>query len=194
MKRSLQILRAAVGILSLLLCLAIAIFWIRSYFIGDRFLTYETRDSDDSSSRPIISLDIGCGGLSFMYTSWHAAPSPFPNKRYVSSEYRTGQPEYPSREWQFARGRSPFGFAFHHHAGGSLSEMYQFSEFGVIAPFWSLFLLVLLFALPWLKHRYRIFRHPKPGHCPNCNYDLRASPAICPECGHSITNLTPTPP
>src|SRR5688572_17589675 len=179
MKRFLQILRAAAGILSLLLCTAIAIFWIRSYFVGDHFFTYETRDSDDSASRPIISLEIGGGGLSFMYTSWDAAPSPFPNKRYVSSQYRTGPPEYPSREWQ-SRDRSPFGFAYHHYAGG-LSEMYQFSEFGLIAPFWSLFLLTLLFALPWLKHRYRIFRHRKPGHCPTCNYDIRATPDRCPE-------------
>jgi hypothetical protein len=32
---------------------------------------------------------------------------------------------------------------------------------------------------------WRQFR--RPGHCPNCGYDLRASPTRCPECGHAVS-------
>jgi hypothetical protein len=30
---------------------------------------------------------------------------------------------------------------------------------------------------------YDIRRHPSPGHCPACGYDLRPTPDGCPECG-----------
>ncbi len=36
----------------------------------------------------------------------------------------------------------------------------------------------------WLNQRYNPkHRRRREGRCPNCGYDMRASPARCPECG-----------
>jgi hypothetical protein len=58
-------------------------------------------------------------------------------------------------------------------------------------PHW---LMTLVTALPvaftlimFLIHRKR----RRPGHCPTCGYDLRATPDRCPECGTHISTMAP---
>jgi hypothetical protein len=52
----------------------------------------------------------------------------------------------------------------------------------IVVPHW--FLATLTAVLPALRlSACRRARHPAPGHCPNCGYDLRATPDRCPECG-----------
>jgi hypothetical protein len=65
---------------------------------------------------------------------------------------------------------------------------YQDSDVIVIVfrlPWWLICLVTSIApAVWWLKHKRR--KREFPGHCPNCNYDLRATPDGCPECRQVI--------
>ena len=59
----------------------------------------------------------------------------------------------------------------------------------LVLPYW---LITLTSAAPllligWRQWRNRAARRIAAGHCPACNYDLRATPGRCPECGTVTT-------
>lgn len=54
-------------------------------------------------------------------------------------------------------------------------------------PHWIFTLSLAVTSALALTPILRACRKPKPGHCPHCNYDLRATPTRCPECGATIS-------
>ena len=50
-------------------------------------------------------------------------------------------------------------------------------------PHWSLALLTGALPALWIHRTRRARSNERRGLCPTCGYDLRASPAECPECG-----------
>jgi 4-amino-4-deoxy-L-arabinose transferase-like glycosyltransferase len=185
MKHPFRILRTSLAILSLLLCFAILVVWIRSYFTADVFHQYTTRDIQNRSYRPIVSVEIGKGGIGFTRILWSApigsltAGTPSEPLNHWKEA-----PIYPDfRDFRFRPNAAPFlGFKFKRFAA-SLPNGSTASIFAIILPLWSLWLFFLMLALPELLYRYRLSRGRKPGLCPHCGYDLRASPDACPECG-----------
>jgi hypothetical protein len=50
-------------------------------------------------------------------------------------------------------------------------------------PIWFLFAMTAVLPVLWALRLRAILARRRPGHCPTCNYDLRATPDRCPECG-----------
>jgi outer membrane protein assembly factor BamB len=75
-------------------------------------------------------------------------------------------------------------FAWTHHSRPSGTPLGPQSETSVTVPLWFVAALFAILPFAWLTGLWRDRgRYPK-GHCPNCGYDLRATPGRCPECGH----------
>jgi hypothetical protein len=53
-------------------------------------------------------------------------------------------------------------------------------------PFWAVVLATLALPASALRWRLRERRRLREGLCPNCGYDLRATPDCCPECGTAV--------
>jgi len=61
----------------------------------------------------------------------------------------------------------------------------------VQVPHWAAAGAMLLLPLGRLAVRRARTRARRAGHCPSCGYDLRATPARCPECGTVQARVTP---
>jgi hypothetical protein len=56
-------------------------------------------------------------------------------------------------------------------------------------PAWFLLLATSLPALLWIRRFRARLKRVRPGHCPHCGYDLRATPDRCPECGREAAQV-----
>jgi hypothetical protein len=91
-----------------------------------------------------------------------------------------GGPGSGPADWPWMSPRSPgeiafAGFNFYHRPANPTRPDYR----EIVIPHY--FLLILLLILP--ARRWATRPRPHPGLCPDCGYDLRATPHRCPECG-----------
>jgi hypothetical protein len=186
-KRPFLILRKATTIISLLLCLATIILWVRSYWRADavvsRYWHYEPRrdfpgyynawELEAQSTR-------GHCTLSARMRACVAGPGRYeetPGEKGKS--LRAGPADANERQliqnalWNDSRGTGALGFR---HVSISYLRAIAIPHFALVA----------LFALPPITAGYRFHhrrRHHRDGVCLTCGYDLRATPNRCPECG-----------
>jgi hypothetical protein len=129
------------------------------------------------------------------------SPEPGAAVRYQSLKVtdRADQNEYSwDLAWHHDQGRFEFlGFAFDkaeswHGPGPSHPRTFHFYTTQFVTPF---YFLALISAIPFFslyrKRRLRARRLAR-SLCPQCGYDLRATPTRCPECGH-IPHPSPAP-
>jgi hypothetical protein len=75
-----------------------------------------------------------------------------------------------------------FRFVLRAGAGPDAACALTFRPIGL--PFWLITVLTAVAPAAWLVgHHRRRRREARPGLCPRCGYDLRATPERCPECG-----------
>jgi hypothetical protein len=153
-KRRLATLAAAA---SLLLCVATVALWVRSCY-APLHLAYSYR------GEPKFGLFTVKGGLGFR---WVAVRSD--HQAVERSDYFVPVPVL----------RAPFDSFF---VGYFDSVPGKIVWWGFIKC-WVLWALFAILPALSLRSTIRTRRRRRAGRCPRCNYDLRATPARCPECG-----------
>jgi hypothetical protein len=178
MKRFLGMLLSAIAVLSLVLCVAVAVLWVRSYEIADGGLWTRTWAAGSTYGYTQYRMDSVKG-------SFGVAIAGNQSSRAVSSGGFRWEPINAASVYLPTESR--YGFYYHSNTSGT------FWFRSLFVPHW---LIVLLFAALPAAQSARIIARRRRRHlanrvCTECGYDLRASPERCPECGTSRLPLAP---
>jgi hypothetical protein len=175
-------------VLSLLLCVAVCVLWVRSYWvfseatyhIGRSFeRLYDVRYKTDS-----IELAVDCGTF-YAEHSWELCdrvvgrpPLYTEGHHWDWFEYhgRSGGDSYADRAWDLQWG----GFGVRRASDGFNGLTLGVTRVGM--PAWALAVGFATAPLITVTRRRRR-GWQRRGRCAACGYDLRATPDRCPECG-----------
>jgi hypothetical protein len=183
MRRLLRILLNTATALSVVGCVLSALLWTRSYWRTDIWRERSVGVTPDTPAgwyvlRSRVHAFTLFTGRASLYREVDE-----PRRTYISAQEaarltRVNQCTYSCSNSPRPRsGDETPHFALYHKSQGS----------GVLFPLW---VPTAAFALlPSIRLIARWRRRPPAGHCPDCGYDLRATPDRCPECG-----AVPTPP
>ena len=180
---------------SLLLCVAASVAWVRSYSTGDVLTVVRVSTSGDLTFRRHDQLHVGRGVAVFSHLLYSGRGQAY--RAYAEKVARPPGRGGESTFHQFDRpdmriyqgptdGLSFYGFHFarsnYPRADGTICLAGRYAAI----PLWSP--IVLTAALPAMRLLGigRARRRVRTGHCAACGYDLRASSGRCPECGTSI--------
>ncbi|HZN64858.1 MAG TPA: hypothetical protein VFB66_06120 [Tepidisphaeraceae bacterium] len=198
MKRRLLNLLTA---LSLLLCVAVMVLWVWSYW-GGSFGRNWGRSDGLKVSRGGWCLSLDGGDFSLVqqvirdtfqsedevreylgFFEADAMPAGFhwsTNPQPYWIDHITAPPTF---QWSW-RG---FGIL---RRSDDTDPARWYSEQYIEFPAWSLSLVTSILPGLWLLRFVRRRRRIRSTLCPSCGYDLRATPDKCPECGHTHTTTT----
>jgi hypothetical protein len=168
-RRILRILRVTFSLLSLLLCAASVVLWIRSHLAPPAAATGLVNLKPDPDR---WSLYAQSGKLFLLRERSILDPADVPRVIKSGIDQRSllgfGTERWQkSHNWPVDRGTLTYG---------SVLNAY-------FCPLWSCVIVFLVLPLVELPRITRNFRRRRRGLCVNCGYDLRASPTKCPECG-----------
>jgi hypothetical protein len=199
-----QFFRLASALSAVLFAASVAL-WVRSYFRVDSVIRFrpdrrwttlwiDHRTQVTFESGPVSEADSRRGSLRLLYL-------------YSDGTYdRTGSPTWIAFEPQWEIGgptsfpryaewidHTIAGFAIEHRPVARLPYNVPpgpqppmppaYVVHAVYLPWWFPAVLFAILPITWFVRRRRTARRRKRRLCPNCGYDLRATPGRCPECG-----------
>jgi hypothetical protein len=175
MKRRLLNLLTA---LSLLLCAAVVVLWVRSFWAWE-FGEWISRSSGDGQSVEtawVLGVARGVVTVSRQTELWLVQNPPWLNASQPGWTWHTRRLYGRERTTLWER----LGFSYEHMTSSG-HPLPVLDEYTLSFPF--LLPVAALAALPVARCVRRLRRRPPPGLCSKCGYDLRATPDKCPECG-----------
>ena len=184
MRRLLRWTFNALAAASLLLCLATAVLWVRSYWVEDQF--FANRREASESARIYHWLHYQSFAASFdgklaVWFCWSERPESGPRPPWEVHFTHTNE------SWtEFAAGAAQFKYV-NYDGYASDFRIWVVRDWSLVAAFAVLPAIVALRQVRAVRRRRR---RARLGLCPACGYDLRASPDRCPECGRADDKVT----
>jgi hypothetical protein len=175
-----------ITLVSLLMCLAATVLWVRSYWSSDSIIREGPAETLVGSESGQLVLNRSYPGEAGRATApgWRFQTFPTPEREeFVYTNGR--QFRYRALGFEIASYR-PIPHTM--WASGIPFTSVRYWTAGV--PHWF---AVGVLALPpalWLRRRQRRRHARRAGLCASCGYDLRASPGRCPECGAAASVTT----
>jgi hypothetical protein len=165
-------------VLSLLMCVAAAAMWVRSYRVRDVWIAFSYPGTPFTFTARSVVSDRGA------FSVWRCrsdnamrvVPSDLETWSRLFGVYWKGHHPFSHNDenWGFPH----FGFAWNRDMFSGVVERWEVS-----VPYWAVVLLFAFLPLQAVAARVRDRRRLRGGLCAACGYDLRATPDRCPECG-----------
>lgn len=166
--------------LSLALGVAAGILWVRSYFVAES-LGYMRRHAPMLSSWVNLASMRGLVGVQVVYRN--KADWSDPRDTIIGhNQVDFHDPVMLGIVVPFRRSDASWlGF------GTSYGSLWPGNfNFKLIVPTWFVVLVLMLGATFFWRRVKKLRLRMRPGFCPGCGYDVRASSDRCPECGRAI--------
>jgi hypothetical protein len=190
----------ALTVLSLLLCLATIVLWVRSYWVGSYLRCVANWDPGHMQYQEDWTAMSCTGELNYCWSRQSLGPHPEMTIVPVSNTVRRFEtPMTPSLRANWGRSIRVryLGFGYSDHKSTRPLSLppnpaiHVFTLRAVAVPYWGV--TVPLALLPGVRglRRWRRRKALTGNHCQVCNYDLRATPGRCPECGAVPQQLLP---
>jgi hypothetical protein len=173
---------------SLLLCIATALLWVRSYFAGDKLTCTWALPAE---ARRVFLPAFTNKGMLYLtrydFSFSGTLPHGFFGDTTADFDWESFQP-FPA-----SGGIAGYFAGFHatdesrtkpltDPPGVRQTERWRTLTMPLWAPMIAFGVLPGVVLVRYRKRRRRTSRMTR-GLCPNCGYDLRATPEVCPECG-----------